>query len=461
MRTTPASLAVAFVLVAAVGGTPQATLAADRVLLVGVGRYALPGSDLPGIDLDLQMMRDASLLLGFPADAIKVLQDHEATAANVDAALRSWVVDGVGPDDHVMVYFSAHGAQIPDDNGDEADGRDEVIVLHDTKVVRENGRATLASVLVDDRLGTLLAGVPSRKLLVIVDTCHSGTSTRSFPVSTRALGVADGVAKTLVYPGMVKAAPGAGGDWLEGKAAGAIIAIGAARDDETAMATRQGSLFTLGLHRTLGEADAARRALTPNALVQAATAFIRAEVPAARAHRPQLTASAAAADRPLRMRSATVGAGVQRARLRALVERISARLPLVANRDTFRVGEDMVLSMDLASDGYLNVVTVGPDDAVTVLFPNGFQKENRVGRGRFELPTEAMPFVLRASPPVGPVYVAAFLTSEPLDLRATGFGEDRAAFRTLSPSGTRDMAVVGRKPTASVAAGQLHVTVEP
>ena len=55
------SLAKTHTLIAAVLLFSTALLSAhaeQRALLVGVGKYAMPGHDLPGIDLDLQTMRE-------------------------------------------------------------------------------------------------------------------------------------------------------------------------------------------------------------------------------------------------------------------------------------------------------------------------------------------------------------------------------------------------------------------
>lgn len=68
--------------------------------------------------------------------------------------------------DILMLSYSGHGGQLPDLNGDEADGLDETWCLFDGE-------------LVDDELynafGQFAAGV---RILVFSDSCHSGTVTR-------------------------------------------------------------------------------------------------------------------------------------------------------------------------------------------------------------------------------------------------------------------------------------------
>ena len=126
-------------------------LAADRALLVGVGDYRSPHvTDLDGTGLDLTMMREVVRLLGFPAEGVQVLADAAATEAAVDQAIREWLVEGAGPEDRILFYFSGHGAQVADLSGDELDGRDEVLALHDTRMLQERGQTTLDGVLLDD-----------------------------------------------------------------------------------------------------------------------------------------------------------------------------------------------------------------------------------------------------------------------------------------------------------------------
>jgi len=226
--------------------------AEDRALLVGVGKYRNPGANLDGIQLDLAMMQEVATLLGFRQNQIKVIQDEQATLSNVEQAIGTWLTQGVAPEDQVLFYFSGHGAQIPDENGDEADGADEVLVMHDVEVVQRNGRASLANVLVDDRFNELLVRIPSQHILVMVDACHSGTATKSVSLSPRGLGETEGMFKFYYYPSMPVTAKSDFSISEQGDRPG-YVALAAARDDEQAITTRQGSIFTLGLRQSIRE----------------------------------------------------------------------------------------------------------------------------------------------------------------------------------------------------------------
>lgn len=67
--------------------------------------------------------------------------------------------------DKIVVLLSGHGFSVPDNNGDEADGRDEAI-------------QTGAGTIIDDTIRSNIV-IPAKekgiKLLLFSDTCHSGT----------------------------------------------------------------------------------------------------------------------------------------------------------------------------------------------------------------------------------------------------------------------------------------------
>jgi hypothetical protein len=169
-----------------------------RALLIGVGD--VPNNALPAIDLDIDNMKKVAAVMGYgPAD-IKVLFNQQATYANVQRALATWVRDGVGPDDHVLIYFSGHGTRVPDPTPANVGGVDDALVLHDVTRARIGGRATLKNVLIGHELGAALAAIPSHDVLVLVDACHSGTATRTLTLGNRRLGVGSGYMKFYSYP---------------------------------------------------------------------------------------------------------------------------------------------------------------------------------------------------------------------------------------------------------------------
>jgi len=97
-----------------------------------------------------------------------VLLTKKATRAHVLAAMRS-VAKALKSGDLFFMTYSGHGGQVPDLDGDEPDHQDETWCLYDGQ-------------LIDDELYLELsrfsAGV---RVLVLSDSCHSGSVTRDLP----------------------------------------------------------------------------------------------------------------------------------------------------------------------------------------------------------------------------------------------------------------------------------------
>ena len=97
-----------------------------------------------------------------------VLLTKKGTRANVLAGMRS-AAKALAAGDLFFLTYSGHGGQVPDVSGDEADKQDETWCLYDGQ-------------LIDDELyfelSKFKAGV---RILVLSDSCHSGTVTRAPP----------------------------------------------------------------------------------------------------------------------------------------------------------------------------------------------------------------------------------------------------------------------------------------
>ena len=86
-----------------------------------------------------------------------------------------------GPQDTVYFHFSGHGSQVEDLNGDEKDdGLDETIVPQD-------GRSGDVRDITDDELDALFARLRAKNAFIVLDSCHSGTATRSLDIRTRSI----------------------------------------------------------------------------------------------------------------------------------------------------------------------------------------------------------------------------------------------------------------------------------
>jgi hypothetical protein len=150
-----------------------------RALLIGINKYQnVP--QLRGSINDIEAMRQVLLSrFGFAEEKIQILKDQQATRVNILAALEKLVRES-GPEDMVVIHFAGHGSQVQDLNGDEEDGLDETIVPVD-------GRAEGVPDIIDDELDEILSRLKARSALIVLDSCHSGTATRSLEISTRSV----------------------------------------------------------------------------------------------------------------------------------------------------------------------------------------------------------------------------------------------------------------------------------
>lgn len=131
-------------------------------LLFGINDYRKYEHNLRGCINDIKLA--ASRLPGFQ---IRMFKDKEVTKANFAAQIK-YALDNAQPDDIIYIHYSGHGTYCPDRNGDEADGFDEALYLYD-------------GIYIDDDMNHCLRATPEGVTVVLLlDSCFSGTATRRF-----------------------------------------------------------------------------------------------------------------------------------------------------------------------------------------------------------------------------------------------------------------------------------------
>ncbi len=149
-------------------------------------------------DKDVPYVLDMLSIVGY-AD-IKTLVNNEAKKDNIIEAFK--VLEAkcdVG--DIVYIHFSGHGQLISDVNGDEEDGWDESWIPYDAYLKycdKDKGEKHL----VDDEINAFLTRIRAKignsgAILVVVDACHSGDSTRGYYINETVRGIYD----EFVIPG--------------------------------------------------------------------------------------------------------------------------------------------------------------------------------------------------------------------------------------------------------------------
>jgi hypothetical protein len=142
---------------------------AKRALCVGINDYPGTGSDLSGCVNDAN---DWTKVLNARGYEVKTLLDKQATRQALVDALTE-LVSTARAGDALVFTFSGHGSWLPDDDGDEPDGRDEMLCPYD--INQEH-------YLMDDDLAEIFKKKQKDVLLYFIsDSCHSGSVARFAP----------------------------------------------------------------------------------------------------------------------------------------------------------------------------------------------------------------------------------------------------------------------------------------
>lgn len=141
---------------------------AKLALCIGINNYPGTHMDLAGCVNDANDWAAELKSRGF---GVSTLLDSAATKAAMTEAFKG-IVGRASSGDTVVITYSGHGTYVPDLNGDEVDGLDEGLCPYD---IQTGGGA-----LIDDEISAIFG---SRKkgvrLVLISDSCHSGTVTRA------------------------------------------------------------------------------------------------------------------------------------------------------------------------------------------------------------------------------------------------------------------------------------------
>lgn len=141
---------------------------ARKALCIGINNYPGTHMDLQGCVNDANDWAAELTRRGFK---VSKLLDDQATKAAMMAAMGE-LIGKAAKKDTLVITYSGHGTYQPDTDGDEADGLDEALCPYDLQ--------TRGEALTDDEIHALFltrkAGV---RIVLIADSCHSGTVTRA------------------------------------------------------------------------------------------------------------------------------------------------------------------------------------------------------------------------------------------------------------------------------------------
>lgn len=162
--------------------------ARDRALVIGVNKYpnivsnGMPGAlDLHGSVTDAKTVVDllVTIFKFDPAD-VKLLTDADATNRNILDGLQRWLIDGTRAGDRVAFYFSGHGATAEVREPGQAPRLTSTIVPSDASGDLDKPNAVVSGMIQGKTIGEYLARMSDRHIMVIADSCFSGSVTRGF-----------------------------------------------------------------------------------------------------------------------------------------------------------------------------------------------------------------------------------------------------------------------------------------
>lgn len=125
--------------------------------------------------------------LGFAADDIRVLMNDRATTANIKERIE-WLLEGAEHGQQRVLFYSGHGAQIPDYNAaEEVDHSDECLVPYDFDWTGDRS-------ITDKWFAALYGQLPYKtQFISVFDCCHSGGMTRAGAARVRGLTPPDDI----------------------------------------------------------------------------------------------------------------------------------------------------------------------------------------------------------------------------------------------------------------------------
>jgi len=141
-----------------------------RALLIGIN-YEGSNCALQGCHNDVETMRRYLTRHGYSDEDMRILMDdgeHETPDKATMVESLKWLVDGASAGDSLFLHYSGHGTSLPDDDGDEADGKDEALCPVDYN--------TGGFLRDDEAFQHLVAPLADGVLLTcVLDCCHSGS----------------------------------------------------------------------------------------------------------------------------------------------------------------------------------------------------------------------------------------------------------------------------------------------
>ena len=417
------------------GVLPRLAYAGQKALLIGINVYPyLPEkSQLRGSRPDALAMKEFLVEhWGFSTSDVRTLLDRQATKKAILDGLYNWLPRVTAPGDRIVVFFSGHGTQVPDTNGDEADGRDEAWSPSDSKSGREN---FVNSKVTDDQIAAAFRRLSGREVLLISDSCHSGTLARGsvFETSPEAVD-----ARERYIPPPAGVAPAetirVRDEDPMSREVGAHLTLSAAMPHQYSWDTGSGGVFTKHLIHALTDL---RADLNSNGRVTTAEAinYMKPRLDSWCREVPKCASMGFTPNLDPRNETFVLMPRTEPEESLPVVEEddpgaVSDVLPTVEAGsisveihpdDHHRIGDEVTFTLTSTVDGHLTLLDLTAGGELILLFPT----EEDVRRGKsgriranhpLHVPDKSYGFTFEAAPPTGRGQLIAMVTEDHVDL---------------------------------------------
>jgi hypothetical protein len=138
-------------------------------LFIGINKFKDPS--IPTLKCSRKDAEDMArtMLATKAVEQARSLLDADATLANIQKAITQDLPAKTQPGDTIVIYWSGHGGRCADTTGKEKDEQCEYLVPHDSLLASEE-----STMLLNRTFARWIQGLEGRKVIVILDTCHSG-----------------------------------------------------------------------------------------------------------------------------------------------------------------------------------------------------------------------------------------------------------------------------------------------
>ena len=453
-----------------------------HALLIGIDTYSK--SPLSSCVADAMAMKRLLVdVYKFPEENVHLLTNNDANKTGIFRAIQEDLIQKVSAGDQVVFYFSGHGTQVHDFNGDEEDNMDEALCpvnIFDASPVQADQYIT------DDELGELLGQVRSKaaKLTAIIDSCHSGTGTRALfnndgpalPTKFLNIGYVEPPSMTKDVSGVTR----------QRNALDGITTLFACQPNQKAVGGQPGelSVFTRNVIEALTKqpdysAESLIAVIAPE-VVQSSGYWKQKPGADSQLAGPAITPPGAMINvspggfqradssptlppKPSDSDESMVTPNQNKKTYGELVTKKDFAVWITTDKMAYCKNDLMKLSVKSARDCFIRIYLINAEGDTQQIFPNAYQSENRVKQGESVImPPVNGAFQFRMTEPFGLETIKVVASSEQFsDLKNLQFGSGEVfrSYSDLTPStaGTKGISVEAAtpKPTPAPTIGDV------